>query len=94
MNVLVTGSSGLIGSEAVLYYYGAGASVVGIDNNMRRDFFGPGGDTTWMLQYLRQQCPGFVHHDIDIRNRSAVFELFKQSSPDIIIHCAAALRPP
>jgi CDP-paratose 2-epimerase len=89
MNVLVTGSSGLVGSEAVAFYHAQGATVVGIDNNMRRDFFGPGGDTTWMLEYLREKCPGFMHHNIDIRDRAAIFDLFKKLPPDIIIHCAA-----
>lgn len=89
MKVLVTGSSGLVGSEAVVYYHAQGASVVGIDNNMRRDFFGPAGDTTWMLDYLRRHCPGFVHYGIDIRDRSAIFELIKSTAPDVIIHCAA-----
>ena len=54
MNVLVTGSSGLIGSEAVRYYDAAGHSVTGIDNNLRAVFFGPSGDTNWNLQRLRQ----------------------------------------
>jgi CDP-paratose 2-epimerase len=89
MKVLVTGSNGLVGSEAVVYYHAKGASVIGIDNNMRRDFFGPAGDTTWMLAYLKQKCPGFQHYDVDIRNRMAVFDLLKTHTPDIIIHCAA-----
>jgi len=89
MRVLVTGSNGLVGSEAVVYYHAQGASVTGIDNNMRRDFFGPAGDTTWMLEYLRKECPNFIHYNIDIRNRSAIFDIFKQNPPDIIIHCAA-----
>ena len=89
MKVLVTGSNGLVGSEAVLYYDRQGASVLGIDNNMRRDFFGPAGDTTWMLQTLQHSCRHFSHRDIDIRNRAAIFDLFRKEKPDIIIHCAA-----
>jgi CDP-paratose 2-epimerase len=89
MKVLVAGSNGLVGSEAVVYYHAKGASVIGIDNNMRRDFFGPAGDTIWMLTHLKRQCPGFVHYDIDIRDRAAVFDLLKKNVPDIIIHCAA-----
>jgi len=89
MKVFVTGSNGLIGSEAVLFYDQKGATVIGIDNNMRRDFFGPQGDTTWMLQNLKQQCSRFQHFDIDIRNREAIFEIFKQNKPDLVIHCAA-----
>jgi CDP-paratose 2-epimerase len=72
-----------------LYYHAKGASVAGVDNNMRRDFFGPGGDTTWMLDYLRQRCPGFRHSNLDIRNREGVFTLLKEERPEIIIHCAA-----
>jgi len=89
MKVLVTGSNGLVGSEAVLYYDRQGASVLGIDNNMRRDFFGPAGDTAWMLQTLQRSCKHFTHRDIDIRNRAAIFDLFRKEKPDIIIHCAA-----
>ena len=89
MKVLVTGSNGLVGSEAVLYYDRQGASVLGIDNNMRRDFFGPAGDTTWMLQTLQRSCKHFTHRDIDIRNRAVIFDLFRKEKPDIIIHCAA-----
>ena len=89
MKVLVTGSSGLVGSEAVLYYDKQGASVIGVDNNMRRDFFGPLGDTTWMLQTLQSSCKHFTPRDIDIRNRAAIFDLFQKETPDVIIHCAA-----
>ena len=89
MKVLVTGSNGLVGSEAVLYYDRQGASVLGIDNNMRRDFFGPAGDTAWMLKTLQQNCKHFTNRDIDIRNRAAIFDLFREEKPDIIIHCAA-----
>ena len=52
MKVLVTGSAGLIGSEAVEFFDGLGFDVHGVDNNMRADFFGPGGDTTWNRQRL------------------------------------------
>jgi len=89
MKVIITGSNGLVGSEAVLYYDRQGASVIGIDNNMRRDFFGPAGDTTWMLHTLQRSCKHFTHYDIDIRNRAAIFDLFRKEKPDIIIHCAA-----
>jgi len=89
MKVLITGSSGLIGSEAVLYYDSLGANVIGVDNNMRRDFFGPQGDTLWMLEALLKTCKHFMHFDLDIRNRTAIFDLFKKEKPDVIIHCAA-----
>src|SRR5215470_14234626 len=59
MLVLVTGSSGLIGSEAVQHFDAAGHTVHGIDNNMRREFFGPQGDTTWNLQRLLRETRSF-----------------------------------
>jgi CDP-paratose 2-epimerase len=87
--VLITGSSGLIGSEAVVFFDARGWEVHGIDNNMRRDFFGPDGDTTWNLIRLKGVTSRFVHHDLDIRNRFAIFDLIKEKRPDMIIHCAA-----
>jgi len=67
--LLVTGSSGLIGSEAVQTFDRLGWRVVGVDNNMRRRFFGEAGDTTWNLARLRTETRQFEHHDFDIRNR-------------------------
>lgn len=87
--VLVTGSSGLIGSEAVTYFHGVQARVHGVDNNMRADFFGPAGDTTWNLARLKEECPNFVHHAVDIRDRSAVLKTMKELRPDLIVHAAA-----
>ncbi len=72
MNVLVTGAGGLIGSEAVSHYGGLGYSVIGLDNNMRREFFGPGGDVTWNIERLQAGVPGFRHLAIDIRDRAAL----------------------
>src|SRR6185295_17162601 len=89
MRVLVTGSSGLIGSEAVLHYDRGGARVDGIDNNMRRDFFGEPGNTTWNLERLRGETRQFTHHDVDIRDRARVDRLFKANCYNLIIHCAA-----
>ncbi len=87
--VIVTGSSGLIGSEAVCFFDQQGWSIHGIDNNMRRDFFGPDGDTTHNLQRLQQSCEQFEHHALDIRDRSKILDIFKEIRPDAIIHCAA-----
>jgi CDP-paratose 2-epimerase len=87
--VLVTGSSGLIGSEAVAYFDDRGARVHGVDNNMRMDFFGPGGDTRWNLERLRSITKSFQHHAVDIRDRGAVLRLFAELAPDLVIHCAA-----
>ena len=90
MKLLVTGSSGLIGSELVSYFDSRAETVIGIDNNMRADFFGPGGDTTWNLGRLRETTRHFHHHGLDIRHRPALHDLFSQQGPfDLIAHCAA-----
>jgi CDP-paratose 2-epimerase len=87
--ILITGSSGLIGSEAVQHYDRAGCEVHGIDNNMRREFFGPRGDTLWNLARLRRGARRFSHHALDVRDREALFELFRARAFDLVIHCAA-----
>jgi len=87
--LLVTGSSGLIGSETVEHYSRQGWEVYGVDNNMRRVFFGPEGDTRWNLARLRSVAPSFVHHDLDIRDRTGVFALFEKHRFDLVVHCAA-----
>src|SRR5215469_15278436 len=87
--LLVTGSSGLIGSEAVVHFDGQGYEVHGVDNNMRRIFFGDLGDTSWNLDRLRKVTQNFSHHDVDIRDRSALETLFRSYRFDLIIHCAA-----
>ncbi len=87
--VLITGSSGLIGSEAVTFFDERGWEVHGIDNNMRRIFFGPDGDTTWNLKRLKKVTRHFVHYDLDIRDREALIDLIRLQKPELIIHCAA-----
>ena len=89
MRVLVTGSSGLIGSEAVLWFDGEGHTVLGVDNNMRRDFFGERGDTSWMLRRLLDTARSFRHVGEDIRDRAAMLRVWKEFRPDLVIHCAA-----
>lgn len=88
-HILVTGSSGLIGSEAVEHFDRQGHSVVGLDNNQRREFFGPAGDTSWNLERLKRSTSNFRHYDLDIRDRVSVMALFQQNSFDLVIHCAA-----
>ncbi|ODM41736.1 NAD-dependent epimerase/dehydratase family protein [Cereibacter johrii] len=87
--ILVTGSAGLIGSEAARHYDALGHEVVGVDNNMRRSFFGPDGDTSWQRQRLEQSCSRYRHAAIDIRDRAAVARLFEEFRPEAIVHCAA-----
>src|SRR6266852_178466 len=89
MKVLVTGSSGLIGSEAVEHFDREGHEVFGVDNNMRRVFFGAAGDTLWNLERLKNTAKRFTHAAIDIRDRSAIEELFSAQRFDLIVHCAA-----
>jgi CDP-paratose 2-epimerase len=89
VRILVTGSSGLIGSEAVEHFDRQGHQVVGVDNNMRRVFFGAAGDTTWNLQRLKKATSRFEHRELDIRDREGIAALFKEIRFDLIIHCAA-----
>ncbi len=89
MHVLVTGSSGLIGSEAVTFFDRMGFSVFGVDNNMRADFFGPKGDTTPNLRRLQRTCRSFTHVELDIRDRAGVERLLRRVPADLIIHAAA-----
>ena len=89
MKLLVSGSSGLIGSEVCSYFSRKGFSVYGIDNNQRAVFFGPQGDTSWRLKELQDTLPDFTHHEIDIRERSKVLDLIKEVKPDAIVHAAA-----
>lgn len=87
--LLVTGSSGLIGSEVVEYFCREGWQVHGVDNNMRADFFGPGGDTRWNQQRLQAIHTNFRHHELDIRDRFGVNQLLETLQPDVIVHTAA-----
>ena len=85
---LVTGSCGLIGSEVTRFFAIQGFRVCGIDSNHRAVFFGPDGDTGWMLERLRQ-VPGYEHSSLDIRDRDGVADLIRTKRPDLIVHTAA-----
>lgn len=89
MKILVTGSSGLIGSEVCTYFSSQGHSIHGIDNNQRMEFFGPQGDTSWRLNELRDNLTDFTHHELDIRDREKVLNLIKTLKPNAIVHTAA-----
>ena len=87
--VLVTGSCGLIGSEVSVFFARQGFQVFGIDSNHRAIFFGPEGDTSWVLDRLRREIPGYRHRALDIRDRDGVLALMRELRPDAIIHTAA-----
>src|ERR1700757_2960401 len=88
-SILVTGSSGLIGSEAVEHFDRQGHAVHGIDNKMRQGVFWEPGDTRWNLQRLRGVTKNFTHHELDIRDRTGLESLFRAHRFDLIVHCAA-----
>ncbi len=88
-NLLVTGSSGLIGSEVCRFFARENFTIHGVDNNQRAFFFGPAGDTRWNQARLGKEIPGFVHHELDIRNRQGVLDLLAKLKPDGIVHTAA-----
>src|SRR5690349_6904738 len=87
--LIVTGSNGLIGSEDVAYFDSQGWQVHGVDNNMRRDFFGEKGDTRWNQKRLESACQHFQHHELLIRDPAGVLALNEQIKPDLIVHAAA-----
>ena len=87
--ILVTGSSGLIGSEVCTHFDALGWTVHGIDNNQRAVFFGPAGDTRWNQLRLESMLRSFIHHELDIRDRAAVLRLVEDVDPDSIVHTAA-----
>lgn len=87
--ILVTGSSGLIGSEVVTFFSNSGSTLHGVDNNMREVFFGPQGSTRWNQQRLQSSLANFHHHELDIRDRAAVLALVAEIRPDAVVHTAA-----
>jgi CDP-paratose 2-epimerase len=87
---VITGSAGLVGSEAVRHFAGLGLEVAGIDNDMRKQFFGPEASTEWQQKELAL-VPGYRHYAFDIRDREFIFNLFKKfgSSISLVVHAAA-----
>lgn len=90
-SVIITGSSGLIGSEAVRVFCQRGHTVVGIDNDMRAQFFGPEASTRWKRDLLTRDFANYLHHDADIRDRDVIENIFRQHGSDVslVIHTAA-----
>jgi CDP-paratose 2-epimerase len=88
-SILVTGSSGLVGSSVVARFAARGFAVHGLDNNQRAVFFGPAGDTRWNLRRLTDLYPGFRHHELDLRDRAGLLALVETLRPSAIVHAAA-----
>lgn len=88
---LVTGSAGLIGSEAVRFFADKGLTIIGIDNDLRQSFFGKEASTVWCRQRLEREVKGYTHHDLDIRDMDGLTKLISHYGSDIsmILHCAA-----
>lgn len=87
--LLVTGSSGLIGSEVCLHFANKGWEIHGVDNNQRAVFFGAPGDTRWNQNRLQKEIRYFRHHEYDIRDRNGILKIIKDIRPDAIAHTAA-----
>ena len=89
--VIITGANGLVGSEAVSFFSKKKYTVIGIDNNLRKFFFGEDGSTSWIKRKIIRENKNYIHHNIDIRNSQALDKLFKRYKNNIslIIHCAA-----
>ena len=89
--VIITGANGLVGSEAVSFFSKKKYTVIGIDNNLRKYFFGEDGSTSWIKRKIINENKNYIHHNIDIRNSQALDKLFKRYKNNIslIIHCAA-----
>jgi CDP-paratose 2-epimerase len=89
LKALVTGSGGLIGSECVRLLCRQGWNVVGVDNDMRSQFFGPQGTTRPVVEDLLREFSGYRHHAVDIRDRQAIRDLFQRERPGFVVHTAA-----
>ncbi|MGH9773796.1 MAG: NAD-dependent epimerase/dehydratase family protein [Candidatus Acidiferrales bacterium] len=89
--VIITGSCGLVGSEAVSYFAHQGREVVGIDNDMRSVFFGEEASTGWVRDRLEREIPAYTHYAVDIRDHDAIFEIFRRygKATQLVIHAAS-----
>ena len=89
---VITGSSGLIGSEAAIYFGTLGLDIVGVDNDMRRVFFGADASTDWNRARVQETLgKSYVHHDLDIRDREGILSMFRRygEAVELVIHAAA-----
>jgi CDP-paratose 2-epimerase len=88
---IITGSAGLVGSETVAYFTEKGMDVTGIDNGMRKEFFGEEASTAWVRDRLKREIKSYTHHDVDIRNQMEISRIFERHGKDIklIVHTAA-----
>lgn len=92
--VIITGSAGLIGSEAARFFAGLGHTVVGIDNDMRRVFFGEDASTDWNRRRLTEEIgPRYIHHHLDIRDEEAIQRLFAEFNSEIVLVIHTAAQP-
>ena len=89
MKALITGSAGLIGSESVRFFAEKGFDIIGIDNDMRKYFFGEEASTEWNNNLLKEKFPQYIHYNVDIRNNEEIEKIFKEHKFDLIIHTAA-----
>ena len=89
--VLITGSNGLIGSAAVSFFAPKADLIIGLDNNMRKHFFGNDGDTKWRELKLKNKFKNFISHNLDVRDYRGLKQVFRKynSDIDLIIHTAA-----
>jgi CDP-paratose 2-epimerase len=88
---LITGSAGLVGSEATRHFAKRGMDIVGVDNDMRSVFFGGEASTLWMARDLEQTLPNYVHSAVDVRDQGEIFKIFKRYGREIklVVHTAA-----
>jgi len=91
--VVITGSSGLVGSEAVGFFAQKGFDIIGIDNNMRKDFFGKDASTLWIKKRLENLHKNYRHFSVDIRNQNKINSIFKKYGQDIALILHAAAQP-
>ncbi len=89
--IIITGSNGLVGSEAVSFFSKKNYDIIGIDNNLRQFFFGKDGSTSWVRRRIVRENKKYKHYNIDIRSYSGLEKIFKKYKNNIslIIHCAA-----